>query len=233
MSKTAATHNSLLERLSSEEQVQIIQHCELVELAFGEVICEPEEAYQHVYFPLTAYIALLELVAEHPPLEICSIGSEGMLGVSLILGLQEVPLRAVVQGPGTAYKMPVDKFQEEFNSKPALQQTLNTYLFVTIAQLSQTAACSRFHEVEARLAHWLLLIQDRAHANCFHLTHQYLANMLGVQRSAVTIAAGSLQEQKLISYSRGKISILDRPGLIKESCECYVAVNYDYKKQFI
>lgn len=209
-----------------------MQSCQLIELAFGDVLCEPEQPYQDVYFPVTCFISLMEKVDAHPPLEMSLIGNEGMLGVTLILGIQEAPLHAVVQGPGTAYKMPVQTFRQMLRGSSSLLHTLNRYLFVTLAQLSQTAACTHFHAVEARLARWLLMTHDRAHANHFHLTHQYLAKMLGVQRSAVTIAAGMLQQQKFIRYSRGEIRIVDRNGLEGASCECYAAVNRDYAQQF-
>jgi len=227
---TNTTNNYLLAHLPGKEQARILQHCELVELVFAEVLCEPEQPYKHVYFPLTSFISLMEIVDAHPPLEMSLIGNEGMVGVTMVLGIQEIPLRAVVQGPGTAWKIPVQQFRRVLRENASLLRILNRYLYVTIAQLSQTAACTHFHEVEARLARWLLMTHDRAHADYFHLTHQYLADMLGVQRSAVTIAAGVLQQRKFISYTRGEISILDRKGLEGVSCECYAAVNEDYAR---
>jgi len=226
-------NNDLLERLPGKVRAQFIQSSEVTELPFAEVLCEPGQPYKHVYFPLTAFISLMETVTHHPPLEVGLIGNEGMLGVTLILGVKEIPLHAVVQGPGTAYKMPVAKFRLALRDHPALLGLLNRYLFVTMAQLSQTTACTHFHEVEARLARWLLMTHDRAHANHFHLTHQYLADMLGVQRSAVTIAAGMLQQRNIINYTRGEINVLDRPRLEAVSCECYAAANADYAKQFV
>jgi CRP-like cAMP-binding protein len=227
---TNTTNNNLLMHLPGKELTRVLQHCELVELVFAEVLCEPEQPYKHVYFPLTSFISLMEIVDAHPPLEMSLIGNEGMLGVTMVLGIQEIPLRAVVQGPGTAWKIPVQQFRRALRENSSLLRTLNRYLYVTIAQLSQTAACTHFHEVEARLARWLLMTHDRAHADHFHLTHQYLANMLGVQRSAVTIAAGVLQQREFISYTRGEISILNRKGLEGVSCECYAAVIDDYAK---
>lgn len=160
------------------------------------------------------------------------IGNEGMLGVTLVLGVESARLRGVVQGSGTALRMSVPRFLRELRVSPALRRTLNRYLFVLFAQLSQTAVCTRFHEIRARLARWLLLTHDRSQADSFHLTHQYLADMLGVQRSAITIAAGALQKKKLIRYTRGEIDVLDRRGLEAESCECYEAVITDYKRLF-
>jgi CRP-like cAMP-binding protein len=138
----------------------------------------------------------------------------------------------VVQGSGTALQMTTLQLRRELRDNLSLRLTLKRYLFVLIAQLSQSAACTRFHEVDARLARWLLMTHDRAHADQFHLTHQYLADMLGVQRSAVTIAAGSMQKRKLIRYVRGDIRILDRRGLEAASCECYDAVIEDYARLF-
>jgi CRP-like cAMP-binding protein len=139
-------------------------------------------------------------------------------------------LRAVVQGPGHALRIPITHLQQAIRESDTLERTLNRYLYVLMGQLAQTAACTRFHEVDERLVRWLLMTHDRAHADHFHLTHQYLADMLGVQRSAVTIAAGALKRRKLIRYSRGEISIVSRSGLEAASCECYDAVQADYAR---
>jgi len=160
------------------------------------------------------------------------IGNEGLLGVTLVLDVPLAPLRGVVQGPGSALRMTAQELRAELKKSPSLGRTLNRYLYVLSAQLSQTAACTRFHEIEPRLARWLLMTHDRAHADHFHLTHQFLANMLGVQRSAVTIAAGALQARGLLRYSRGEIRILDRKGLEAAACECYRAVIRDYEQLF-
>ncbi|MEX2515678.1 MAG: Crp/Fnr family transcriptional regulator [Gammaproteobacteria bacterium] len=229
---TSPQNNYLLESLPGKACEQIIQSSELTELKFGEVLCEPGRPYKHVYFPLTSFISLMEIVPNHPPLEVGLIGNEGMVGITLILSIKEAPLHVVVQGPGTAYKMPAQKFTLALRENPSLLRMLNRYLFVTMAQLSQTAACTHFHEVEARLARWLLMTHDRAHADHFHLTHQYLADMLGVQRSAVTIAAGMLQQRNIINYTRGEINVLDRKSLEAVSCVCYAATNAAYAKQF-
>jgi hypothetical protein len=172
------------------------------------------------------------MVSGHQPLEMRLIGSEGMLGVTLALGVNTTPLRGVVQGTGTALRMSAAKFRRELRASPPLLRALNRYLYVLMAQLSQVAGCNRFHEVQSRLAFWLLMTHDRANSNQFHLTHQFLADMLGVQRSAVTIAAGALQKKKLISYSRGEISVLSRDGLESASCECYDTVIRHYTQLF-
>ncbi|MEX2353452.1 MAG: Crp/Fnr family transcriptional regulator, partial [Gammaproteobacteria bacterium] len=207
--------NLLLESLSAKVRDRLLQQCELIELAFADILCEPGQAITHVFFPVTAFISQVETVGTHPPLEIALIGNEGMLGATLVLGINEAPLRAVVQGAGSSYMLSALKFRQLLRENKSLRRVLNSYMYVNLAQLSQTTACTHFHEVEARLARWLLTTHDRAHADHFHLTHQYLADMLGVQRSAVTIAAGELQQRELISYTRGDIHILDRKGLEK------------------
>ena len=228
----APTVNRLIDGLPRKVRSRILKRCELVDLVFGTILCEPDRRLRHVYFPLTGFISLVAAVAGHPALEMGLIGNEGMLGTTLVLGINSARLRGIVQGSGTALRLSTWQLQGELQQSLALRQTLNRYLFVLLAQLAQTAACTRFHEIKARLARWLLLTHDRAHADHFHLTHQYLADMLGVQRSAITIAAGGLQRRKLIRYSRGDIRILDRRGLEAVSCECYQAVIDDYQRLF-
>lgn len=230
--KAAQVVNRLINGLPHKARSQLLKRCERVDLTFGTVLCEPDCPLRYVYFPLTGFISLVATVAGHPALEMGLIGNEGMLGTTMVLGVNSARLRGVVQGSGTALRLTALQLQRELRQSSALRRTLQRYLFVLLAQLSQTAACTRFHEINARLARWLLLTHDRAHADHFYLTHQYLADMLGVQRSAVTIAAGSLQRRKLIRYSRGDIRILDRRGLEAESCECYQAVIDDYRRLF-
>jgi len=224
--------NRLIEGLPREARNRILRLCEPVHLAFGTVLCEADQRLRHVYFPLTSLVSLVAAVGNHPPIEIDLIGDEGMLGVTLALGVDTARLRGVVQGSGTALRMTARQLRRELRSSRYLRRTLNRYVFVLLAQQSKSIACTRFHEVKARLARWLLMTHDRAHAGHFHLTHQYLADMLGVQRSAVTIAAGGLQQRKLIRYTRGEISILDRRGLEAASCECYRAVIEDHRRLF-
>lgn len=223
--------NRLISQLSRRERVALLADCETIQVRFGEILCEPGHDYAHVYFPLTSFISLMAKVDGHPPLELGLIGNEGMLGASLLLGVREVPLRAVVQGAGDLLRLPAKRFREHAKEGSGLSRILNRYLFVTTAQLAQSTLCTRFHEIEPRLARWLLLTHDRAHADHFHLTHQYLADMLGVQRSAITIAAGNLQSNGLIRYTRGEINILDREGLESVACECYSATVQDYAQR--
>ncbi len=224
--------NRLIDGLPRKERSRLLSHCAPVELACGTILCEADQLFRHVYFPLTGFISLVATVDGHQPLEIGLIGNEGMLGMTLALGVNAIPLRGVVQGAGTALRMTASQLRRDLHDSPALLRTLNRYLYAVMAQLSQSAVCTRFHEIEPRLARWLLLTHDRAHADHFHLTHQFLADMLGVQRSAITIAAGALQNRKLIHYTRGEISILSRKGLEAASCECYNAVIEDYEKLF-
>jgi hypothetical protein len=220
--------NHLLEGLPRKERHRMLARGEQVELTFGDILCEPDQPYRHVYFPLTGFISLVTTVGGHEPMEMGLIGNEGMLGVTLALGIGTAPLRGVVQGSGGALRMSVPQLRRGLRDSPGLLRTLHRYLYVLMAQLSQTTACTRFHEVEPRLARWLLMTHDRAHADHFHLTHQLLADMLGVRRSAVTIAAGALRRKNLIRYVRGEISILSRQGLEAASCECYAATAGDY-----
>jgi CRP-like cAMP-binding protein len=224
--------NRLLSVLPSADRAAVLACCTPVELEFGTRLCEPEQTFNHVYLPLSGFISLVATVPSHAPLEMGMIGNEGMLGATLALGVKVAPLQAVVQGQGSALRMSAAHLRRELATRPALQATLGRYLYVLMVQLSQSAACTRFHEVDQRLARWLLMTHDRAHANHFHLTHQFLADMLGVQRSAVTIAAGALAKKKLISYSRGNITVLSRKGLEAKSCSCYGAVMADYKRLF-
>lgn len=229
-SATVAVTNQLLAGLPRAERARVLSCCETVDLVFGTILCEPEQPLRQVYFPLTGFISLVAIVQGHPPLEMGLIGSEGMHGATLVLGVDAAPLRGVVQGSGTALRMSSAQLLRTLRDCPVLLRTIKRYLYVLMAQLSQTAGCTRFHEVEARLARWLLMTHDRAHADHFHLTHEFLADMLGVRRSGVTIAAGTLQRRKLISYTRGEISVLDRKGLEGASCECYDAVIDDYAR---
>ncbi|WP_372723006.1 Crp/Fnr family transcriptional regulator [Immundisolibacter sp.] len=215
--------NRLIEALPGKDRSRILGHCTPVSLVFGTVLCEPGQPCPQVYFPLTGFISLVAVVGAHPPLEMGRIGNEGLLGATLLLGVNTAPLRAVVQGSGSALRMTAPQLRRELRDSPAVRRVLGGYLYVLMAQLSQTAACTRFHQVEARLARWLLMTHDRAHADHFHLTHSFLADMLGVQRSAVTIAAGKLQRRQLIRYIRGEIGVLDRSGLEAASCECYAS----------
>ena len=204
--------------------------CEPVELAFADVLCTPGESIRHVYFPTRSCISLVMPVDDSASLEVGLIGSEGMLGIPLALGVDRSPVSAVVQGAGSALRMEADYFCRELERSQALQGGVNRYVFVCLNQLAQRAACTRFHVVEARLARRLLMTQDRAHTDTFSITHEFLASMLGVRRVGITRAATSLQERRLIRYSRGKVTVVDRRGLRAASCDCYRADRESYDR---
>lgn len=224
--------NRLVAGLPRKDRVRLLGRCETVDLTFGAILCEPGSLYRHIYFPVTGFISTVSIVGKHEPLEISLIGAEGMLGATLVLDVPTSPLRAVVQGAGTARRMTVPQLQRELRESPSLVRMLKRYLYVLVAQLSKGTGCSNFHDVEARLARWLLMTHDRAHADHFRLTHEFLAAMLGVRRSGVTIAAGALQKRGLIGYARGQIRILDRKGLEARACECYGSGVRDYAQLF-
>lgn len=214
--------NALIAGLPRAEQRSLLAACDPVDLVPGNLLCQPGSPLRDACFPLSGCIALATSVGGHPPLDMALVGSEGMLGLSLALGVGgEVPMLGIVKCPGQALRMPAARFRRELAASPGLARAVHRQLFVLLAQLARTAACNSFHEVQARLARWLLMLHDRAHADHFHMTHELLADMLGVQRSAVTIAAGAMQKASVISYSRGEIQVLHRRGLEALSCECY------------
>ena len=222
--------NRLLADLPAKDRQHLTAGCEQVELAFADILGEPGERIQYVYFPADSFISLAAPVDGRASLEVGLIGNEGMLGIPLILGIGVSPQRALVRGSGGALRMTAASFERELAGSAALHRGLNRYLYALMAQFSQTAACTRFHLLDARLARWLLMSHDRAHSDSFHLTHDFLADMLGVRRVGVTKAAGVLQRRKLISYRRGHITILDRAGLEAVSCGCYLAMKHTYER---
>jgi len=215
--------NHLIERLPRKDRAKLLGLCEDVQLVLGAVLCGPGESTRHVYFPVDGFISMVAPIDGKPALEVGMIGREGMLGAQLVLGVASVPLLALVQGAGSAWRIGAVSFRAELARSAALQRLLHRYLYVLMAQLAGSAACLRFHEIGPRLARWLLMSQDRAHAERFHVTHEFLAYMLGVRRVGVTMAAGALQDRGLIEYHRGELTVLDRAGLESSACSCYAA----------
>lgn len=219
----AVVENHLIEMLPRADRQRLIAVSEPFELVLADVLCERGEATHHVYFPTEGFISLVTTIDKHPGLEVGMVGREGMVGAQLALGVVQTPLRALVQGAGSARRIAAGPFRREVSRSAALQQCLNRYLYVLMAQLAASAACLRFHMIGPRLARWLLMSQDRAHSDTFRVTHEFLAYMLGVRRVGVTMAAGSLQQSGLIHYHRGEMTVLDRPRLEAAACDCYVA----------
>ena len=216
--------NSLLAALPRKDYQLLLDRLEQITLTFGDVLYLPGEPIEHVYFPIDSLVSLLTLVEGHHALEVGLIGREGMLGIPLALGVNDSPVRALVLGSGMALRMSSAHFRKELQQNAQLQKEVYRYTYELMIQMTQTAACNRFHQVEARLARWLLMTRDRVCSNRFHLTQDLLANMLGVRRVGVTKAAGDLRLRKLISYNRGEINILDGEGLEAAACQCYQVV---------
>lgn len=216
--------NRLLAALPRSDYQRLLPSFEAVTLDFGDVIYEPGDAIKHIYFPDDSLVSLLTLANGHLALEVGMVGCEGLVGAAYALGAGVTPVRALVQGSGSAMRMKAPAFRREFLGCPPLQRLVHRYIHALMGQIAQTAACNRFHVIEERLARWLLMTRDRVGSDHFRLTHDFLGHMLGVRRVGVTNAASALRQQGLIDYRRGGISILDGPGLEGASCACYAVV---------
>lgn len=210
--------------LSPKERQSFRAQLKPVTLKFGQILYEPGRTIRYVYFPLNCLISLLTAVDKQRTLEVGMVGNEGMAGMPFILGIGVSGVRAIVQGGGEALRMASGPFRDQFDRHPSLQQALFRYTYALMAQISQTAACNRFHNADERLARWLLMTRDRVAMDDFPLTQEFLAHMLGLRRVGVTQAAGALKRRKLINYQRGQIQILDVKGLTAASCSCYEIV---------
>lgn len=222
--------NTLLATLPEKDYLRFVGCCDLVELVFSDVLMTPGVLIRHVYFPVRSFISLTTPVDGRANLEVGLIGHEGMLGASLLLDVDVSPWHALVQGAGPALRMDAATFRREFRHCVALQHLLRRYISVQMRQLAQEVVCTRYHVAEARLARWLLMTQDRAHSHELHMTQEFLSYMLGVRRIGITKAATALQNDGLISYHRGKLTILDQKRLEAASCCCYAIDKACYEK---
>ena len=202
--------------------------CETVPLAFGQILGQADGPIRHVYFPERGFISVLATASTDQALEVGLIGTEGMLGATLALGVPTAPLQALVQGDGSALRMSAARFRAELDASPKFRQRANRYCYVLLRQTGQAAACVHYHAVPARLARWLLMTLDRTAGDELQLTQEFLSRMLGVRRVGITQAASHLQRAGLISYQRGAITVRDRRGLLAEACSCYEADRRSY-----
>ena len=224
----ALRSNMLLARLPPAAHARMARVLRPVSLTFGEVLYDAT-LIQDVYFPVDCLVSLLAPVKDHLPVEVAVVGREGMVGVSLALGRKISSVQAVCQGSGTALRMTAGSFRRELARNAALQTGLHRYIDMLMGQITQTAACNACHAIEARCACWLLITRDRLQSDELELTQVFLARMLGVRRVGVTVAAGNLQRQGLIAYSRGRIAILDPARLAQSACSCYAVVKALYE----
>ncbi|MFI4868541.1 MAG: Crp/Fnr family transcriptional regulator [Steroidobacterales bacterium] len=222
--------NRLLAALPYSDRRRILTRCDTVELALADVLYAPWESLNCIYFPTSSFISLTMPTGDSRAFEVGLVGNEGMLGIALVLDGDISPERAVVQGAGSALRMDIESLRCELRRSEALRVELDRYVHIRMSQLAQSAICAHFHLLESRLARRLLMTQDRAGANTFTVTQEVLASKLGVRRVGVTKAASALQQRRLIHYSRGDITVLDRRGLMAASCRCYNADRESYDR---
>jgi len=225
------SENNLIRKLRPPDRERLLAQCDSVQLVLSDIVCEAGELTRHVLFPVDGFVSLVTEMAGHSGVEVGMVGREGLFGVNVALGVPTSSLRAVVQGPGAAWQLGRASFLREVTRNALLGKLLKRYQYVLMTQLATAAACQRFHPIGARLARWLLMSSDRAHADSFRVTHEFLALMLGVRRVGITVAAGSLHAHGLIRYHRGEVCVLDREGLEKQACSCYAADRAVYQAQ--
>jgi len=218
------TENHLLAALAPEERERIFPHLQLVDMPLGKVLYESGDTLRWVYFPADCIVSLLYVLIDGASAELSVVGNEGLIGIALFMGGETTPNRAIVQSSGHAYRLSGQRLKDEFHRNGALQGLLLRYTQALITQMAQTAVCNRHHSVDQQLCRWLLLSLDRLPSNELTMTQELIADMLGVRREGVTEAAGKLQRLGVIRYSRGHITVLDRPRLEQLSCECYAVV---------
>jgi CRP-like cAMP-binding protein len=225
-----AVENRILAALTDGERENIVPHLERPSLPAGRILFEPGDPVRHIYFPTNSIISMLSAMENGATVEAGLVGKEGVVGISAILGAETSATQALVQVAGEALCIPADVLMTEFKRAGMLQALLLRHTHTLFTMVSQTAACNRLHNVEERLARWLLTTNDRVESDEFLLTQEFIARMLGTRRSGVTVAAGILQQAGLINYKRGRIKILDREGLEEVSCECYRIVKKEYER---
>ena len=224
------TQNHILAAFPTAEYERLSTHLELIEMPLGEVLSESGDQLEYVYFPTTSIVSLQYVLENGASAEIAAVGNEGILGISLFMGGNTTLGRAVVRSAGHGYRLKADLLQAEFNRAGPVLRLLLRYTQALITQMTQTAVCNRHHSVEQQLCRALLLSLDRLSSNSLVMTQELIANMLGVRREGVTEAAGNLQRAGLIRYSRGRIDVLDRPGLEHAVCECYAVVKTEFER---
>ena len=225
-----ARQNHLLAALPIVDYERLVGDLELIPMALGDVLYESGSQQGHVYFPTNCIVSLLYVMEDGSSAEIAVVGNEGIIGVSLFMGGETTPSRAVVQSAGYAYRLKGQFLKREFTRSVELQHLLLRYTQALLTQMAQTAVCNRHHSVDQQLCRWLLLSLDRLASNELTMTQELIANMLGVRREGVTEAAGKLQEIGLINYSRGRITVVNRPGLEAKACECYRVVKREFDR---
>src|SRR5512143_3819960 len=222
--------NHLLNALPASDYARIAAHLELIQMNLGDVLYEPGVRLRYVYFPTTSIVSLLYVMEDGASAEIAVVGNEGILGISLFMGGETTPSRAVVQSAGYAFRLKAELLKSEFGRFGPTMHLLLRYTQALITQMAQTAVCNRHHSVDQQLCRWLLLSLDRLASSELTMTQELIANMLGVRREGVTEAAGKLQDAGLIRYRRGKITVIDRPGVEARSCECYQVVKSEFDR---
>ncbi|MBT9553434.1 MAG: Crp/Fnr family transcriptional regulator [Hydrogenophaga sp.] len=217
----AHAHNLLIQRLPLAERTRFLALCEPFELTLSSELSTRGKPLSHAHFPLTGFVSLVVEVDSSPGLEVGMVGRESMIGSELLLGMAPTPWRALVQGEGTSLRIDAQALRDQIDRSPALREVIQTSLLVRLHQQARASACERFHMIGPRLARWLLMSQDRAKTDTFHVTHEFMALMLGVRRVGVTVAAGAFQQSGIIRYHRGELTVLDRAALETKACSCY------------
>jgi CRP-like cAMP-binding protein len=231
-SPAAPQGNRLLARLPSKEYQRLLPRLQLVPLALKHVLYEARSSIDYAYFPNRGLVSALTVMEDGRAIEVATIGDEGMVGLPLLVGAKTTANRVIVQVPGEALRMAEDELREEVSRDSPLRRLLVLYHTAFLAQISQAVACNGLHSVHQRCCRWLLMTQDRAHSDVFPMTHEFLAEMLGVRRSSVSEVLEPIKEQGLIRYGRGSFTVLDREGLMADSCECYRRINDEFERLF-